>query len=113
MVMTVTVTTTITMTATTPVTMAAVLSGSAASVAILSGGVSALWITKCVDGYGTAAVHIQTQTLYSNGGLCMSGKQKLPNMLSAVSLLLGLYHEVLLEMSPAALSLENTGMHCQ
>ena len=38
------------------------------------GGGSALWITKCVDGYGTVAVHIQMQTLYSNGGVCPGNK---------------------------------------
>ena len=38
---------------------------------------------------------------------------KVPKMLSTVSLSLGLYHEVLLEMSPAALSLQNTEMHFQ
>ena len=72
MMMTVTATPTTTITATTPPTVAALLSGSGASVVVLSD--VALWITKCVDGYGTAAVHIQSQTLYSNGGVCLGNK---------------------------------------
>ena len=81
MMMTVTGTPTTTMTAITPPTVAAVTVAAVivwlwclSSGAVRCGGNSALWITKCVDSYGTAAVHIQIRTLYSNRGVCLGNK---------------------------------------
>ena len=66
MMITVTAKIIITITATTPPMMASVLS--AVVVEVHCGSPS-------VDDYGTASVHIQTQTLYNNGGVCLHNKR--------------------------------------